>query len=858
MLNLNQIYSWLPALGKQLLPCTLAARKFVSLFLFGLLAFNGVTHAQFSCPDPARCTSKDLEVQSATLITSRCFCNSENTTPITGTLTMSVINKTGSERTSFAFFGTLVKTNPDGTTTSQPISGCGGPIDPNSTKTLTFGNITFTCGQSLKITNVFLAWTSAADAHNSCADILAANCSSIAPKCGTVAEIIVNTPLAVTKTAETLPCIGSNTGSLTFKATGGAGGYSYTLSGGTLSSPVTNSTGVFTGLGAGTYTVSVTDSKNCTVPLTVTLGSQAKPDKPTVTVTQPTCTVATGSIKVTSTITNLKFSINSTNPADFTNTTGVFSNLNPGDYCIRAISAGGCISDPVCVTINKQPATPAKPTLDVTQPTCTTGTGIIKVTSTITGLKFSINSTNPADFTNTTGVFSNLAPGNYCIRAMNTDGCISDAACTTINAAPKTPDAPTVSVTQPTCTVATGCIKVTSTITGLKFSINSTTPADFTNTTGEFCNLAPGNYCIRAMNSDGCISAPTCKTINAQPVTPTCTLTAPATLPTCGSTGNTLTATTSVTGATYLWTVTGTGWVITGGQGTGTITYTAGSNGTLGVFTLKVTKDGCSSTCTVTFGCKANIVQGCTPGFWKNTRTRWDQASDAVPTCITAAIKVTRPTYSGTATTSSLFKDVFGLTSQQMLDVGLNPNMSLLDALNLGGGNCYKLARHAVAALLSSCGLKYYTYTTAQVLKMTHDAIASKTCEPTASKLAAANEAGSCPLSSDGNNDMITANQLAKPGEAIEDVTKLSVSATPNPYYTRIRFEIKSPVSGNGTLELYNLIGQRLNIVFQGHVDAGKTKTVEYSVPSPLRTDLIYRMSVGTQSTTGKLIQGQR
>ena len=67
--------------------------------------------------------------------------------------------------------------------------------------------------------------------------------------------------------------------------------------------------------------------------------------------------------------------------------------------------------------------------------------------------------------------------------------------------------------------------------------------------------------------------------------------------------------------------------------------------------------------------------QGCTPGYWKQ-----DQHFDS---------------WQGYATTD-LFNTVFGVA-------GPLPNtLTLLDALNLGGGGINALARHAVAALLGS------------------------------------------------------------------------------------------------------------------------------------------------------------
>jgi hypothetical protein len=81
-----------------------------------------------------------------------------------------------------------------------------------------------------------------------------------------------------------------------------------------------------------------------------------------------------------------------------------------------------------------------------------------------------------------------------------------------------------------------------------------------------------------------------------------------------------------------------------------------------------------------------------------------------------------------------------------------------------------------------------------------------------------------------------------------------NVVAAPNPFNDRIRFSLQSAVSGQGSLELYNTLGQKVKTVFQGQVEAGKVQTIEYSVPGSQRHNLIYLFRVGDQKVSGKLI----
>jgi SdrD B-like domain/Secretion system C-terminal sorting domain len=102
------------------------------------------------------------------------------------------------------------------------------------------------------------------------------------------------------------------------------------------------------------------------------------------------------------------------------------------------------------------------------------------------------------------------AAANYTVTR-TVDGCTSAVGIGI--AAPKVlPPAPTASVTQPTCNLATGTITVTSPKTGLTFSING---SNYTNTTGIFTGVAAGTYSLTAKNASGCISLVTSVVVNA-------------------------------------------------------------------------------------------------------------------------------------------------------------------------------------------------------------------------------------------------------------------------------------------------------------------------------------------------------
>ena len=110
---------------------------------------------------------------------------------------------------------------------------------------------------------------------------------------------------------------------------------------------------------------------------------------------------------------------------------------------------------------------------------------------------------------------------------------------------------------------------------------------------------------------------------------------------------------------------------------------------------------------------------GCTPGYWKQ-----EQHFDSWP---------------ATLSPDDSFSAVFGV--QRV------PDVTLLEALNTGGGGEAALGRHAVAALLNA--LSYptveYFYTSAQVITMVQTAYTTGEFQAIKNQLNFWNEVG-CPL----------------------------------------------------------------------------------------------------------------
>ncbi|TRW24284.1 T9SS type B sorting domain-containing protein [Flavobacterium zepuense] len=317
------------------------------------------------------------------------------------------------------------------------------------------------------------------------------------PPLPAVANITVNQP----------DCNGVTTGSIIINSPINLG-LTYSIDGVNFQSSTT-----FSNLAPGTYTVTVSTALGClSVSATVTINEVPTPPAAATTmVTQPDCDTPTGTITVNApTGTGLTYSIDGTN---FQNGT-TFANLAPGQYTVTVQGTGGCTSQTLPVTINAAPVQPVIATTTVTQPDCDTPTGSIIITAPIgTGLTYSIDGTTFQSGT----TFANLSQGNYTVIIQGVAGCTSQSLPVTINAAPLAPAVAVTTVTQPTCTVTSGTINVSSpTGTGITYSINGT---DFQTET-TFANLAAGQYTLTVQNAGGCTSQSAPVTINAIPVAP--------------------------------------------------------------------------------------------------------------------------------------------------------------------------------------------------------------------------------------------------------------------------------------------------------------------------------------------------
>ena len=418
----------------------------------------------------------------------------------------------------------------------------------------------------------------------------AAGCTSLASaNVGISSQPI--TPSAPVISSVTQPTCAVATGSVNLA---GLPAGNWTINPGAISGSGTSTT--LSGLIAGTYNYSVTNSAGCTSLASadaVIIANPGTPASPSVgSVTQPTCSVATGSIQLNG-LPAGNWIVNPGNIAG-TGVTTIVSGVLPGTYNYNVINGSGCVSLPSSsVVINTQPVTPSAPTVSsVTQPICSLATG----SALLIGLPTGNWTINPGAFAGT-GIsksISGLGAGTYTFTVTNSAGCTSIASANAvINPQPVTPATPTVGIiTQPTCSVATGSAILGGLPTG-NWIINPGSIAG-TGANTTISGLSAGTRTFTVTNSVGCISsASTSVVINTQPVTPLAPSVGTITQPSC----------TLATGSVVLNGLPSGAWTINPGSINGNTTSTTISGLVSGTYNYAITNAaGCTSSAS------ANII----------------------------------------------------------------------------------------------------------------------------------------------------------------------------------------------------------------------------------------------------------
>jgi PKD repeat protein len=309
----------------------------------------------------------------------------------------------------------------------------------------------------------------------------------------------------LTTNATAVACYGGSTGSATVTAASGTPAYTYSWSGGGTSATISNKP-------AGTYTVTVNDSRQCSATASVNIGQPLSALTASVNATDAACGQANGSVTVTATGGGGSYVYYWNTAA----TTQSVQNLGAGTYTVTVTDFAFCTA-----TASGTVATATSNfavSLNTTNASCGLNNGsVVALPNNPTGVTYQWSSGA------TSGSITGLAAGTYSVTATNPAGCTATAS-TVISSTPANISV-TFNTTQAACGQSNG--GATATVSGgnAPYIYNWSTGS----TTNSISNVAAGGYALTVTDNGGCsvvntatISNSGGPTVNVNTTAPTC------------------------------------------------------------------------------------------------------------------------------------------------------------------------------------------------------------------------------------------------------------------------------------------------------------------------------------------------
>ncbi|HZF64800.1 MAG TPA: T9SS type A sorting domain-containing protein [Chitinophagaceae bacterium] len=272
-----------------------------------------------------------------------------------------------------------------------------------------------------------------------------------------------------------------------------------------------NTTGIFPSLAYGTYKILIKNGCNDTTLTREFSADVLTPVLTNVQLSGANCT-SFNAKAVGSNLINPQYCLYDSSGVQLAcNTTGEFSGLDHGSYCIKAISCSDTTA-PFCFT-----GTPPKPavggTVLISNKVCEGFTATVFNQSNLTNPTFDlVDDADSLIAQNTTGVFNAVPYGSYCIKLK--DGCVDTTIKRCFSVARPTPTIKSELVSSDfTCTSFKATVSGTN-LTRPQYSIyDSLNNLVATNNTGEFPGLAYGSYCAEIRDSCMDTTLRVCKSV---------------------------------------------------------------------------------------------------------------------------------------------------------------------------------------------------------------------------------------------------------------------------------------------------------------------------------------------------------
>ena len=725
--------------------------------------------------------------------------------------------------------GTITVTNPQAGVTYQLLRN---GVAFGAAVIYTSGNLSFT-GLAVGTYSVRITFESCEPVTSATAVIAASNVP--APTFGTIGTLC---PGATATLSATFPAgttvtnvVWSGTGvsGTTFTAPAAGGMYTVNYSATVNGCPVT-----------GSFTITVS-----TVPVPVfgTIGTLCPGATATLSATFPAGTTVTGVVWSGTGVSGTTF----TAPA----AGGVFT-VN------YSATVNGCpVTGSFAITVSTVPAPVfgtigtlcpgATATLSATFPAGTTVTGVVWSGTGVSGTTF----TAPA------------AGGSYTVNYSATvNGCpVTGSFTITVASAPAT----LIVVGNNFCPGGSGTITVQNIQAGISYQVRIVGGANIgaaqsgaAGTNLTFTNIPVGTFQIVATNiSSNCMTVFGNVTIAQTVVTP-CMITGPTSV--CMGTRNTYTVQTGPGVTNIQWSIQGGNCIIVGTATTATVSIKAIGPGTF-IIRATVMYGNCPTSCELTVtstpltvsaahvivcpNSTGTLVGSPAGGVWASTNP-----------LIQAAINNSNSTFNSTGIPAGNYPVTYTVIQADSCTGTALGSITILSAGVIGrlAGNYSEGEMMEITMDRSTKGIRY------QLLR--NGVAVGSPVNGTGSEInfgphtfngeysvRASNLEADCSATS-GAQRILPTNGPA----TLRVDAKLKVTAFPNPFSDQIRFVIESDIAGKAVLEVYNLLGAKLQTVYEGHVDANKKLNVDFVVPELQRVHMIYKLRVGNYETTGKLI----
>lgn len=301
----------------------------------------------------------------------------------------------------------------------------------------------------------------------------------------------LNAPIITAVNGVDLQCNGNIDGEISVTANGGVGLLDYEIA---LGAPIANNaSGVFTGLGGGNYSITVTDENGCQATDIIVINEPSIVTADVVSTNVGCAGSNDGSITVTGGGGTPDYMYSIDNGVTF-NGSNSFTGLSAQNYTVVVQDANGCLSAANDVLISGSSGDLVVDVV-VTEEMCfetCDGSLTLNVVGGLAPYDYTFNGVTSAS-----NVASNLCAGNYDYTVSDANGCVSVGSEVIQAGVPVS--AVAVNIIDDGCSESCdGSVQIVS-ATGVMFEFNG-----IVNGTGSFTDLCTGNYIATVTDANGC------------------------------------------------------------------------------------------------------------------------------------------------------------------------------------------------------------------------------------------------------------------------------------------------------------------------------------------------------------------